>query len=398
MKIAYGIPVYWPAVNGASTFAHKWAEGISNDFEVKVITQSKENCHDWLYTPTLDSKGSFEYEDGNVKVSLIGVNRLEKFLLWPAVNFYYSYNNFSSRILYYIFKKKIFPKLKDFDIIHNYLLDMDYFNSLFYDYARYNNIPYVVTPFTHQVHWQDKISNVRFNLIKNADTIIVLTYVEKDWLSKKGVDSNKIHVANGGPLISLNYNAEGFKKKYNIDGNMVLFIANKRKYKGFHHILGSMKYVWSKHPNTYFVFIGLSTPEFAELFNQYKDKRVIDIGIVGLESEEKASALAACDIFCMPSIAESFGLVFTEAWFMEKPVIGGDCLSTREIIDDGKNGFIVGQNPESIAKKLILLLDDEELRKQMGNTGRRKVLKDYTWEIAVSKLKRIYSELLNKNA
>jgi len=157
MKITYGISVYWPSVNGASIYAHKLARGVAEDNEVKIITQSKEDRHDWLYTPTLDSKGSFEYSDGNAKVYLIGTNRFEKLLLWPAVNFYHSFSNISFKIMCSIFKRKIFPLVENSDFIHNYLLDMDYFNYLLYEAASCLNIPYIVTPFLHLVNWQDEL-------------------------------------------------------------------------------------------------------------------------------------------------------------------------------------------------------------------------------------------------
>jgi len=237
-----------------------------------------------------------------------------------------------------------------------------------------------------------ELDSLRFNLIKKADAVIALTHIEKDWLSKAGIDIKKIHVIGGGPVVSPNYNAGSFKKKYRIAGNIVLFVATKRKNKGYLGILESMKCIWTKHPDTYFVFIGLQTSESLEVFGRYNDRRVIDIGLVDLE--EKTSALAACTIFCMPSSSESFGIVFTEAWFMSKPVIGGeDCLSTKEIIDDGKNGFIVSQEPKAIAEKIILLLDNEELCKQMGEAGKQKVLDNYIWEKSVDRLRNIYSGL-----
>jgi glycosyltransferase involved in cell wall biosynthesis len=394
MKITYGISVYWPAINGASIFTHQLARSIAEVYEVKVITQSKENRHDWLYTPTLGSKGSFEYYDGYAKVHLVGTGRFERLFLWPAVNFYYSFNSISSKILCSIFRRKIFPLVKGSTFVHNFLLDMDYFNYLLWESARHINVPYIVTPFVHySSHWQREFSSLRFSLLRKADRIVTLTHAEKNWLGVQGINHKKIYVVEGGPVISSNFDSCSFREKYKIEGKMVLFIATKRKYKGYPLILEAMSEVWSKHPDTYFVFIGLQTPQSQEIFKYYQDRRVIDIGLVDLE--EKTSALAACDIFCMPSIFESFGMVFTEAWAMSKPVIGGDCLSTAEIIDDGKNGFIVPQDSKIVAQKLNLLLGDDILRQQMGETGRKKVRENYTWEKSVDKLKRIYIKLVS---
>ena len=49
----------------------------------------------------------------------------------------------------------------------------------------------------------------------------------------------------------------------------------------------------------------------------------------------------ACDLLALPSIEDSFGMVMIEAWMCGKPVIGADIASTRCIIDDGINGWLV---------------------------------------------------------
>jgi len=393
MKITYGISVYWPAINGASIYAHRLARAMAEEHEVRVITQSREHDHDWLYSPTLDSKGSFVYEDGKAKVNLIGVRGFEKMLLWPAVNLYYSLNHFSTAVLQSVFRRKVFPLVRGADLVHNYLLDLDYFNCLLQNASQSEKIPYIVTPFIHSSLMEDKLNTRRMALIRNADRVIALTHQEKDWLIREGVTPAKVYVIPGGPVLSSQYHAETFRKKYHIEGPMVLFIATKRKCKGYQHILEAMGRVWSQHPDTHFVFLGMRTQEFENDSRHFQDKRVIDIGLTDLE--EKTSALAACDLFCMPSVAESFGIVFTEAWSLHKPVIGGDCPSTREIIDHGKDGFIVSQDSNEIAKQINLLLSDGSLCEQMGRLGKQKVQNQYSWEKAVEKLKGIYSELLN---
>ena len=65
---------------------------------------------------------------------------------------------------------------------------------------------------------------------------------------------------------------------------------------------------------------------------------------IGLASERtKADALAACDVFCLPSSHESFGIAYVEAWSYGKPVICGTAPACRELVDNGKSGLWADQ-------------------------------------------------------
>ncbi|MGB9594200.1 MAG: glycosyltransferase, partial [Anaerolineae bacterium] len=109
---------------------------------------------------------------------------------------------------------------------------------------------------------------------------------------------------------------------------------------------------------------------------------------------EKTSALAACDVFCMPSSQESFGGVFVEAWTMGKPVIGGDIPAVREVIADGVDGFLVPPDPATIADRILALLADPAMARRMGEAGRQKALACFTWDKLAAKTLAVYEGLL----
>jgi glycosyltransferase involved in cell wall biosynthesis len=160
---------------------------------------------------------------------------------------------------------------------------------------------------------------------------------------------------------------------------MILFLGQHYKYKGYRELLKSTKNVWDKFPNTYFVFIGPQYKDAKMFFNLFKnDKRIISLGFVNLD--DKTNAMASCDIFCLPSTQESFGGVYTEAWSFKKPVIGCNIPAVSEVIDHGLNGFLINQDPQEISDKIILLLDDEKLRENFGQSGYDKVNKKYSWD------------------
>ena len=84
--------------------------------------------------------------------------------------------------------------------------------------------------------------------------------------------------------------------------------------------------------------------------------------------------LAACDLLILPSQAESFGVVFLEAWAKGKPVIGARIPAIAEMIDQGEDGFLVPYGDRlSLAAAAIKLIKNPALRKTMGEKGKLKV-------------------------
>jgi len=84
-------------------------------------------------------------------------------------------------------------------------------------------------------------------------------------------------------------------------------------------------------------------------------------------------------VFAMPSIQENFRHVFLEAMAYKTPCIGTAVDAMPEIIENGKTGFLVPPNDhKELADKLILLLEEENLMKRMGEPGRRRVEKYFT--------------------
>ena len=63
--------------------------------------------------------------------------------------------------------------------------------------------------------------------------------------------------------------------------------------------------------------------------------------VEGFAEADKASIFDACDVFALPSIAESSGIVYLEAWLCAKPVIGARIGAVQCVIEDGRDGLLV---------------------------------------------------------
>lgn len=115
--------------------------------------------------------------------------------------------------------------------------------------------------------------------------------------------------------------------------------------------------------------------------------------------EEIPALLRSVDVFCLGSIkeSESFGVAAVEAMSCGVPVIATDVDGFKEVMIDGKTGFIVPKkNEEALAEKMWELYWDSEKRIQLGNNGREHVVQNYEWNNNSSILIDLLYKVANK--
>jgi len=171
---------------------------------------------------------------------------------------------------------------------------------------------------------------------------------------------------------------------------MVLFLGQKLSSKGVDVMLAAAPLVWAKYPETSFVFIGPHYGTTREQILSLRDERIVDIPRVDAMDPLKASALAAADLFALPSRQEGIGGVYIEAWAMKKPVIA--CRIPYLVIEDGVDGFLIPQEAGALADKIIWLLDHPREAHAMGQRGYQKVLDEYNWKMIVERIEAFYRQ------
>jgi phosphatidyl-myo-inositol dimannoside synthase len=141
-------------------------------------------------------------------------------------------------------------------------------------------------------------------------------------------------------------------------------------------------------PNVFYVVIGGGDlqPGLEELARAGPVRdRILFVG--KLKLAQLYGYYSRCDAFVMPSRQEGFGIVFVEAMALGKPVIAGDRGGAPEVVRDGVTGYLVnpGDLP-ALTQRLIQILQNEDLRKKMGEAGRARVEENYTFPRFVEKL------------
>jgi glycosyltransferase involved in cell wall biosynthesis len=101
----------------------------------------------------------------------------------------------------------------------------------------------------------------------------------------------------------------------------------------------------------------------------------------------------ACDLVCIPSRNEPFGIVVLEAWDARKPVVASDAVA---LVDNFRTGVIAHKEPSSIAWGLNYVLEGLG-RNRMGEKGHDLLKKKYNWRIIAEKTLEIYEKVIEKH-
>ena len=101
------------------------------------------------------------------------------------------------------------------------------------------------------------------------------------------------------------------------------------------------------------------------------------------------------DVGCLISHWEGFGNALVEYMLKKKPVIGTSVGGIKDIIEDGINGYLVPpQNAALLAEKIIYLLQNPQIAKNMGEQGYRKAIKEYDMDIWVNRIIKLYESVV----
>jgi glycosyltransferase involved in cell wall biosynthesis len=139
------------------------------------------------------------------------------------------------------------------------------------------------------------------------------------------------------------------------------------KEKGLMHLAAGFRALSREMPGARLVVIG-DGPYTEELASQVPPDKVVFTGQV--TGEKLARLYASSDVFAFPSETETFGNVVVEAQATGLPVVVADRGAARENMREGVTGLVVDpRDPEAWCRTLKQLLEDANLRQQMGSAA-----------------------------
>jgi len=230
-------------------------------------------------------------------------------------------------------------------------------------------------------------------VLKRADTVIALTdYMKKRMLS---VEEREILVINNG--IDLDefppYSRKQVREKlgWDLEDVILINVGRLEKIKGTDYLIDAMRILKENKIQVKLIIVGDGKLK-KDLEREVK-KQQLNIEFMGNNIHERAlEYLLASDIFILPSLSEGFPNVCLEAMAAGLSIVTTDIGGMSEIVDG--NGFLVKpENPEEIARAVQKLVEDQDLREELGKKGKLKV-KNYEFKRIVREIEEVYEDLV----
>jgi glycosyltransferase involved in cell wall biosynthesis len=381
---------YAPAIGGAENYARRLLQEIGGRLDVDVVTWLTSNRTDWLRSLIDGEREAPEtYDvDGRQVTALARWPQSTRIRLRALSPLYHLPGSPAPTRMGRLLAPLMAPIVDGTDVVHNVFMGREAFSLGVMLAARQARKPFVFTPLRHErpLGWNSPAFRT---IYRQAEAVIAMTEGEAAWLERQGAPKQRLHVIGLGPQNdpaaspALAFKAIGGRHRF------VLFLGQLHAYKGYQAVLAAAHRLESR--DVLFVFAGPDVRHHARRI-QRAGANVLWLGAV--DNALRDSLLSACSVVCVPSSRESFGIIAVEAWASGKPVIGGPAAATRELIEDGVDGWAVAQDPITIAARLAQLLDNEELAREMGSRGKEKVERRFTWESVASAHLEVYERVL----
>ena len=168
---------------------------------------------------------------------------------------------------------------------------------------------------------------------------------------------------------------------------MVLFAGRMVYQKGPDVLVNAIPYILKFYPDAKFVFAGdgemrFSIEEQARQLNVSHATRFVGFKM----GWDLINLYKACDVVCVPSRNEPFGIVVLEAWSAGKPVVATVNGGPNEYLWHEVNGLKIYPTPDSAAWGLGTLFTDFERARWMGRNGRFAVEQAFNWDVIGDKM------------
>lgn len=182
---------------------------------------------------------------------------------------------------------------------------------------------------------------------------------------------------------------------------VVLYTGRLAPVKGIETLLEAAKLVRAADPASMFVLAGpWQMPKPPAAYDIHLNK-TSSIGIkwVGPKTQAELTQLyQRAALFVMPSYYESFSISVAEAMAFELPVVASNAGALPELISSETTGLLVPtMNPEELAKALLRLMSDNDLRARIACAGRNALLSRFSLEAIVAKTLDVYEFAVSKN-
>ena len=233
----------------------------------------------------------------------------------------------------------------------------------------------------------DYFAGCQERILRESSFVVAQSAFENGLYREMGIPGERIHISGSGIDPSEFEGAEGgrARKRLGLSGPLLVSLTGHSCDRGTAEMLTAFGRLAGQGHEGTLVLAGPVMPDALEYLGSRVEEdpslrgRVVLTGYV--PREERLDLLAAAETVLLPSRLDCFGIVVLEAWMLKKPVLGCWSGAMPDLIEDGKDGFLVPfGDPATLAHRIGLLSVSPDMRASMGDAGRGKVLGKWTWK------------------
>lgn len=303
---------------------------------------------------------------------------------------------------------------KEFDIVHISTIYNFHLPVAGY-YCRKFNIPYIVhvhgvlDPFLRKHHRFRKWVYHKALLKRDLDSaaaIFYSTYEEMVLVKPIGIRPPGVIIPNGiDPSEFDNLPSFGsFRCQYPQlkDKKIILFLSRINYKKGLDILAQAYGEVLQRRGDIFLVITGpADNKRYVKKVKGWLKKeqafnQTIFTGM--LTGKEKLAVLRDSDVFVLPSYTENFGIAVVEAMASGLPIIISNKVNIWREVAQANAGRIIDCDSTQLAQSIIELLDNKNLRCEMGQKGVRLVNSKYTWPKVAEQTIGVYQDILRRDS
>jgi phosphatidylinositol alpha-1,6-mannosyltransferase len=250
--------------------------------------------------------------------------------------------------------------------------------------------------------------------LKYCDAIIANSNYTATLAAERGVSPTSICVIPLGVDVARfapASNVHGIKQEFRItDRQIILFVGRLARRKGLREFVENcLPIIVREIPRVYFFVAGgnptASLTHQDDVFSEIEEL----VQCLGLQdhvrlwgdvTDDQLLKLYQCsDVVVLPALAstedvEGFGLVLLEAAATGKPVVATEVGGIPDAVENGKSGVLVKQGDyRLLAQSIMQYLNDDQLRLQAGENGRKRVRTRFTWELITGRYEELFLSL-----
>lgn len=221
---------------------------------------------------------------------------------------------------------------------------------------------------------------------------------------RKDIPKEKLNIIYNGLDLQVFDNIErgNFKKEFNLYSSPILALVGRIvKGKGVKEFILAGKEVLKVKPNVKLVIVGDAKGEDDRYYKEVKqlvEKENLNQSVIFTGWRNDLNKLIVdFDILVHPyTYPEGLPNVLIEAMALKKSVITTNVPGSSEIVVDGVTGFLVAPGDiDAMVKKIIYLIDNPDLARQMGEKGRKRVEQYFNIKNTVAKIQELYMNILH---